>query len=144
MSGDYETATDYIEWNTIIWYVIPYLRSIGVTSPYVINYFLLLCVPRFIYNEGWSTVRGVLMGEPGSKIVLTILTRIILRVSQRRFRMLHGDLLRCPLGSAGDDIVGITDELRLLLMIKENSRRVSLLPSKEKWGIFKNGVVYCE
>lgn len=76
LEGDYETATDYIEWGAARHVCKRYLRHLKILSPYVELCINLLTSPRIIHPEMVITKRGVLMGDPGSKIILSILSRV--------------------------------------------------------------------
>lgn len=78
MSGDYEAATDNIYHCAALDACTRFLQAIGGFTDYDAECLFLLCSPRTVIGEEqtWKTTSGVLMGDPGSKIVLTILTLV--------------------------------------------------------------------
>lgn len=91
--------------------------------------------------QGVTTRKGVLMGDPGSKIILTILTKCVDSASRG---VLFGPELRAhPFQTAGDDqiCIGSIDYLR---KFKQLAPRFSVVPSEEKWGIFRRAAPFCE
>jgi hypothetical protein len=90
VAGDYEKATDFIEWDRAAIYLEAYFRELGFWNPYVKLCVQLLLSPRYyvssntiLLEEASITERGCLMGEQGTKIILTLLTRGI-EFSSRR------------------------------------------------------------
>lgn len=80
MMGDYETATDFIEHELAFRVCCSFFNGARIRSSYVYSYLRLLCSPREVWYKNhlqFTTRRGILMGDPGSKIVLTILTRCV-------------------------------------------------------------------
>jgi hypothetical protein len=95
-----------------------------------------------------TTKRGVLMGEAGSKIVLTVLSLVanILGMEKSTFpsvgrslNLLNKDYF----ATAGDDIIEF-DLIPKLMRAHLAPQALSLKPSPEKWRVFKHGTVYCE
>lgn len=74
-SGDFENATDNLEHEVAYMAVSSFLREVGVLSPYMDLALRILLSPRRVVdkNETWISKRGILMGEPLTKAVLTIL-----------------------------------------------------------------------
>jgi len=83
MSGDYEEATDHVEHEVARKILHHFFNKLGYTSKYIHGYIDLLLSPREIqvdprnHNTWVVSKRGCLMGEPGSKVVLTILTKCV-------------------------------------------------------------------
>lgn len=84
------------------------------------------------------------MGEPGSKIVLTILTRLTLQAllqtqkfnKDRAIGLMESQ--KFPFQSAGDDqiLIGKKDFLE---KFQDFAPRFSLKPSLDKWRIYRHG-----
>jgi len=84
------------------------------------------------------------MGEPGSKVVLTILTKVASKLAMEIPRQLTYDELRkYPFQSAGDDQVCVGPPA-FLNRFQGGAVQLSLIPSKEKWGVFKFAAGFCE
>lgn len=93
-----------------------------------------------ILHTEFVTDRGSLMGEPGTKIVLTILTRIAETLA-RRASGYEG--INLWFASAGDDQLSVgSKEYYFNLMSK--AILVGLKPSLDKFGCFTKAVMYCE
>lgn len=82
------------------------------------------------------------MGEPGTKVVLTILVKC-LDASTRPEPLTKGLLKFHPFQSAGDDQL-VFGKLNVLQRYRENSIKFSLKVSEDKWDIFKRGAPFCE
>lgn len=102
LAGDYEEATDHLEHGICRDLLHRFLKYIGCASTYVHGYVDLLLSPRLIEPEMVVTKRGVLMGEPGSKIVLTLITKAI-DVGSRSDPKVGNLLKSWPFQTAGDD-----------------------------------------
>jgi hypothetical protein len=84
------------------------------------------------------------MGDPGSKIVLTILTRCVFEsVKEEGFPFSKVALKCIPQASAGDDQIAIGDR-ETLEQIFNNAFKFSLKPSIDKWRISRVFVLFCE
>jgi hypothetical protein len=152
IAGDYEEATDHVDQGRAKIAIKTYLASLGLASQYNLLCVDLLLSERefpasddndklFEEEEGeFNSCRGCLMGEPGTKIVLTILTRCA-ETYARRETGLQGSAYF--FASAGDDQLGVgtSDYYNRLV---EGAVLFGLKPSKEKFGLFKKGVNYCE
>jgi hypothetical protein len=103
MSGDYETATDFIEHEVAYKGCTEYLEGASILGNYAKSWLSILCSSRLIDGK-FVTRRGILMGEPGSKIVLTILTRSTFQMWRSSVgENAVADLEGYPFASAGDD-----------------------------------------
>lgn len=83
------------------------------------------------------------MGEPGSKIVLTILTRLTLQFLYPRTVFDYEDAEKIPFASAGDDQI-LIGPLEILTNFSRFSLLLSLKPSAKKWIITKHAGTFCE
>lgn len=77
LSSDLTTATDYCQFENSYAMLIGFLSGLGEMSTFTEFCARLLCSPRIYLNDkspndGLLTTRGVLMGDPGTKIVLTL------------------------------------------------------------------------
>jgi hypothetical protein len=71
-----------------------YFRALGLASAYNLQCLELLLSPRrflkkseterFVLDEEFVSTRGSLMGEPGTKIVLTVLTKVAECLARQR------------------------------------------------------------
>jgi hypothetical protein len=151
IAGDYEEATDHIDHSRALPAVKAYLQRIGFWSSYVRLCVELLLSPRFfdavenrkgeIIEDEFETCRGSLMGEPGTKIILTILTRCAAEYAKKKTP--GGAIAHRFFASAGDDQFGIGD-IEYFRNLWEGAELYGLKPSKEKFGAFRIGVNYCE
>lgn len=79
IAGDYEEATDHIDWNRARLILDTYLETAFLNTHYATTCVSLLLSPRHFeekWIDDWTSRRGCLMGEPGTKVVLTILTKV--------------------------------------------------------------------
>jgi hypothetical protein len=86
ISGDYEEATDHVCWERAKLITKQYLKTLCLDTEYNIDCIdALLSSREFVQvvnkkgdvvEESFTTLRGALMGEPGTKIILTILTKV--------------------------------------------------------------------
>jgi len=88
MSGDFTKSTDFLEHDISYKICERYLLSAGILSDYCKSYLRLLCSPRVLNNK--ITKRGILMGDAGSKVVLTIMTRVVYQTYRQEVQSLSG------------------------------------------------------
>jgi hypothetical protein len=147
LQADFESATDFICHKTgrvvgeAFFEGFPY-------SEYNISCIRLLCSPRIIEDyQGIITSKGVLMGEPGSKVILTLIGKCINIRSRglddqnmvRTWRQLAAD----PFSTAGDDIIDQAEDKRVLEAYMPVTRFFRMAPSLSKWAIRQKAVRYC-
>ncbi|UHK03134.1 MAG: RNA-dependent RNA polymerase [Sanya eysarcoris guttigerus narnavirus 1] len=153
LSGDFEQATDHIDHTIARTIVREYLLFAGIQSPYVMSCVDLLLSPRIIVEwnkkekkeERFLTKRGALMGEPLTKVVLTILAKVANKASVRNpdsvrtYSELESDFF----STAGDDIIDAYPTRERAHHFRKACRDLSLVPNQEKWGIYRTIVPYC-
>jgi hypothetical protein len=150
IAGDYEEATDHIDWSRAKPICFQYLDTIGLGSWYnklclEILFSRRRFVKRFsakgaLIEDEWISHRGSLMGEPGTKIVLSILTR----VAHQRAREATGESTpSIYFASAGDDQLDI-GTYEYYLALKVAALDCGLKPSEDKFGFFQKATNYCE
>jgi hypothetical protein len=140
MIGDFESATDHIQHVAGRLAVRQLLSELGAPEGgYSKNFVDLLLSPRVIEENGEVIVTnsGCLMGEPGTKIVLTFLALVANCYAHRG--------APSPLfATAGDDQIDAAEEPEVLLEYAEASRVTTMVPSTEKWGVFTFTALYCQ
>uniref|UniRef100_A0AAT9JG85 RNA-dependent RNA polymerase n=1 Tax=Blattella germanica narna-like virus 1 TaxID=3133484 RepID=A0AAT9JG85_9VIRU len=74
LTSDLETATDYCDHAVASALLRGFVEGVGFykNHPYIELAIKLLCSPRKVMPEGTVSSRGVLMGDPGCKSVLTL------------------------------------------------------------------------
>jgi hypothetical protein len=77
------------------------------------------------------------MGEPGTKIVLTFLALVANCYARRGTPSKY-------FATAGDDQIDADDNLDELIRYAEASKVTTMVPSTEKWGIFRYHANYCQ
>lgn len=82
------------------------------------------------------------MGDPGSKCILTILTKCV-EASTRQTILSSFDLSGHPFSSAGDDQIHVGSYETYQNMMN-NTYLFGLKPSIEKFGCFTKAVNFCE
>jgi len=88
MSGDFENATDNLEHEVVLHIMLTFLDGMECRSTYLESALRLLLSPRDVYDSrrddgpSWTTVRGVLMGEPLTKVCLTVISYVASIASQ--------------------------------------------------------------
>jgi hypothetical protein len=140
MVGDFEAATDHIEHAAGRVALKVMLKELNcANNSYARNYVDLLLSPRVIEEDGIVTITnsGCLMGEPGSKIALTFLSMVA-----NCYAM--GGNPSPNFATAGDDQIDASDTLERLLAYSHASKITTMVPSVEKWGIFKGFALYCQ
>lgn len=139
MVGDFESATDNIDHEAGRTAMHAFCKGIGITSGYIHGYIDLLLGPRIFEedDEVYITRTGSLMGEPGTKSVLTILGKLANVYAQNG--------VASPFfATAGDDQIDADDNPENLLRYAEASELTTMIPSRDKWGVFKYFVRYCQ
>lgn len=140
MVGDFEAASDHIQHRAGR---IAMHRLLSVLNAdkneYATNYVDLLLSPRVIEEDGVVTITnsGCLMGEPGTKIVLTFLALVANCYARR------GTPSKL-FATAGDDQIDADEDPKDLLRYAEASKVTTMVPSTEKWGIFRFQANYCQ
>jgi hypothetical protein len=99
----------------------------------------MLLSPRIFDNGIGKNISnaGSLMGEPGTKIVLTFLAKVANVYT-------HNGVASFYFSTAGDDQIDAADDPKDLLRYAEASRITTMKPSLEKWGIMQYAVNYCQ
>jgi hypothetical protein len=136
MTGDFEEATDHMIWKRVRIAFDILFEVLGITSGYAKSYLNLLTSPRMIVNKDGTenlTCRAILMGEPGAKVVLTLMTKVA--------NKLTGSPGVC-FNTAGDDQIDANGSLPILLGYANATRLTSLVPGT--WGISRRFSKYCE
>jgi len=140
MIGDYDSATDHIQHRAGRLAMHKLLATINADkNGYAKNYVDLLLSPRVIEEDGVVTVTnsGCLMGEPGTKIVLTFLALVANCYARRGPPSKY-------FATAGDDQIDADNSPEELLRYAEASKVTTMVPSTEKWGIFRYSALYCQ
>jgi len=139
MAGDFDSATDHIDHTAGRLAMEILIKEIGGGEGYASNFVSLLFTPRYFTEGGvvTTTNSGCLMGEPGTKIVLTFLAL----VAQCYVRKGNSSKY---FATAGDDQIDADDNPDILLHYAEASQITTMVPSMKKWGIFKHSLVYCQ
>jgi hypothetical protein len=138
MVGDFESSTDYIKHENGLIIMNALFDKLRIESPYVRGYFHLLLSPRTFSNPDgltFTTNAGSLMGEPGTKTLLTF-TALVANVRARPGENLFA--------TAGDDQIDGDDDPQELLLYAEATRITSMVPSTDKWAIMTRAVNYCQ
>jgi hypothetical protein len=152
LQADFKEATAFIDW-LVARLVVPIaLRGMpSVYKKYIRICVFLLTSPRLMDGEIEST-RGIFMGEPGSKVILTIIGKILnilvnnhqsYKFIGRFFPRTHQQLREDSFSTAGDDIIAIGMKWLLELYITY-TEKLRMMPSILKWGIHTIGVHYCQ
>jgi len=140
MVGDFESATDHISHEAGKIAMSELLSAFGAHGGYSKSYLDLLLSPR-VYTDSNGveviTNTGSLMGEPGTKIILTFLAKVANCYA-------NGGTSSLYFATAGDDQIDASDNLDVLTKYAEASRITTMVPSEDKWGIFENHFVYCQ
>lgn len=139
MVGDFEAATDHIQHRAGKIAMMELLRAInGDKNRYAESFIDLLLSPRVIEEDGIVTITnsGCLMGEPGTKIVLTFLALVANCYARGSPSKLFA--------TAGDDQIDAADSAEQLIKYAEASKITTMVPSEEKWGIMTHFAVYCQ
>jgi hypothetical protein len=92
-----------------------------------------------IEEDGIVTITnsGSLMGEPGTKIVLSFLA-LVANCYARRGPSSQN------FATAGDDQIDADNNLNELIRYAEASKVTTMVPSESKWGIFRYSTMYCQ
>jgi hypothetical protein len=146
-----QEATDHIPHEVGKALLNGFIEGLGIVSPLFDLAIELLCSPRLIlldhFNEVFESRRGVFMGEPLTKTVLTLLNLCCEEVSIRKF--LHLDFetpvqvsWRC-FAVGGDDHIAY-GPLPYLEGITETHLRAGSMISDTKHSISTKLVNYCE
>lgn len=80
---------------------------------------------------------GCLMGEPGTKVVLTFLAKVANVFA-------HQGIASAYFATAGDDQIDASDSPETLLRYAEASRITTMKPSLDKWGVMSHAAIYCQ
>lgn len=140
MVGDFDSATDEIEHRAGRISMNILLDKLGANrNGYASSFVDLLFSPRVIEEDGIVTITnsGCLMGEPGTKIVLTFLSMVANCYARRGPPSFY-------FATAGDDQIDAAHEADELLRYAEASQVTTMVPSHEKWGIFQYSCLYCQ
>jgi len=140
MVGDFESATDNIEHEAGIISTDCLLTALRCDrNSYAKNYIRLLLSPREITEKGvvTTTNSGCLMGEPGTKVILTFLALVANCYARGSG---PGPLF----ATAGDDQIDADDDLEIMKRYAEASKVTTMVPSMEKWGVFQYSTLYCQ
>jgi hypothetical protein len=140
MIGDFDAATDHIQHRAGRIALKVLTSKLGADrNGYANNFLDLLLSPRVIEEDGIVTITnsGCLMGEPGTKIVLTFLALVANCYARRGPPSEY-------FATAGDDQIDAADELSELERYAEASKVTTMVPSIEKWGIFTYQANYCQ
>lgn len=151
MSSDLKEATDRMPHWTTRTAMTAFFHGIGYDiylSRLVVG---LISRPRKVdcreLDDEWVTSRGIFMGEPMAKTVLTIVNQCAEELAIRDHLSIgFGRSVRCDwraFACAGDDHIA-TGPLPYLLRISENLEAFGLVISREKTNISKKLVRYCE
>jgi hypothetical protein len=140
MVGDFDSATDHIQHRAGRLAMHKLLEVLGADrNRYATNFVDLLLSPRVLEEDGVVTITnsGCLMGEPGTKIVLTFLALVANCYARR-------GIPSKLFATAGDDQIDADDDKEELLRYAEASKITTMVPSSEKWGIFEYSAIYCQ
>jgi hypothetical protein len=139
MVGDFESATDHVNHEAGRVAMHAFCDGLGLSSKYIHGYIDLLLSPRIFEEDDMVYISntGSLMGEPGTKVVLTALGKIANVYA-------HSSEESVYFATAGDDQIDAGDRSEPLLRYAEAARITTMIPSKEKWGVFKYAVRYCQ
>jgi hypothetical protein len=140
MVGDFKSATDHVNHEAGRVAMHALARGMGITSGYIHGYIDLLLGPRiFEDQDGIVHISNTasLMGEPGTKSVLTALGKIANVYA-------HNGLESKLFATAGDDQIDAGNDAEPLLRYAEASELTTMIPSRDKWGVFKYFVRYCQ
>jgi len=163
LSSDLTTATDYCLHEYSQAMLEGFLEGIGQVTPYHTLATQLLCSGRVLVENGTrtETCRGILMGDPGSKAVLTMHNLCAEAEALVRFSSSDPDLSNQALTArvdkmqripghwwrqfacAGDDHVAIGPESYLRLITASHSRNGMAVSWPQNF-VSKIGAVYCE
>jgi hypothetical protein len=140
MVGDFESSTDHINHKAGRIAMHALCDELGLTSDYIRGYLDMLLSSRLLeIDEGVSdiTCGGCLMGEPGTKVVLTFLSKVSNTYA-------HLGKVSPHYATAGDDQIDASDDPKMLLRYADASRITTMKPSLEKWGIMQYCANYCQ
>jgi hypothetical protein len=104
VSTDLETSTDYLNWEVVRSVLTVFNRIAGIPTWYGNACIEALTHPRRVYYNGTlftETKRGSLMGDPGTKSVLTLVGLAV----TCKVRLLTGTFFKAV--NIGDDYVGV-------------------------------------
>jgi hypothetical protein len=140
MVGDFDKATDHIDHVAGRVAMLELLSVLNAdNNNYCVGYVKALLSPRILEEDGDVIVTntGCLMGEPGTKIVLTFLAKVANCYAHRGKSSKH-------FATAGDDQIDASDELDILKGYATASKITTMVPSIDKWGVFKYSLLYCQ
>jgi len=151
LSSDLKSATDVIPREVLLELYDGYLGGIGYTGPLLDINRELLTRGRLITvdktDSAFVTRRGVCMGEPLAKPLLTLLNLVAEELAIRSYQTeLHWNPIQVPwraFAVAGDDHIA-TGPVPYLNKITEWHMRLGSIISKEKHSFSKFAVRYCE
>lgn len=140
MVGDFDAATDHIDHEAGRVAMHHLLDALNAPKKcYARNFVNLLLSPRFMETEDGDpiiTTNGCLMGEPGTKIVLTFLALVANCHARGKVSKIFA--------TAGDDQIDGSDDKDEILKYAEASKITTMVPSESKWGIFTLQATYCQ
>jgi len=148
LSGDLSEATDHIPWDLakglIQWFCI----GVGYASPLLDIAMELLTTSHNIISEfgACSTIRGVPMGEPPTKAVLTLYNIVVEDLAIRDFLKRQTGAVSVPwrlYAVGGDDHLAAGPE-EYLMGISRTHTRLGSMSSPDKTIISDRVVKYCE
>jgi len=151
LSSDLEEATDHFPFGIIEQALTGLLEGLRLAGPALNLALETLLTGRLCYaddiDEVWTSSRGIFMGEPLAKIVLTVVNMAAEEIAMRRFLNYDFDKpIQVPwrsLSVAGDDHIA-RGPVPYLRLITETHKRMGNKVSKAKHGISTRHVVYCE
>nr|CAK8177710.1 RNA-dependent RNA polymerase [Narnavirus sp.] len=163
LSSDLKTATDYCPHGYAKALLKGFITGLGFNTPFTELWADLVTSPRLYWKDGreYQTKRGVLMGDPGSKVVLSLFNRVAEYEANVRFNFgpavrMTGKFLSRQLthrgivpnrfrlfAYAGDDHISIGPK-RYLEEITRSHTRNGMMVSKSSNFISKIAGFYCE
>jgi DNA-binding Lrp family transcriptional regulator len=144
--GDLERSTDFIEYEVGNLHMESFWKPWENVTPYFKYAHELLLQPFILNNKGTKhiSVRGALMGLPGTKILLhTISKAIDIDADGRKYPLKFHELQKHPWRCAGDDVVKF-GTLETLRRSKTSAYLYRVKPSENKWGVYLKGGKFCE
>jgi len=144
---DYNEATDHLMWSIAIDAIEGFCAGIGLENQYFLLATKVICSPFLIKfrsknNMEIESKRGCLMGLPGTKMILHLLNRLVLKYTIKK-TLGPEEFGKVPVRLVGDDGLAIFRKSTALKFI-QNSKEFSLDIGRRKVGLYKNAANFCE